>query len=125
MNESMLPLAAPPMEYLTRGPWLVSFEWVDGRFHTTKMMDFGKAVFAFWGSMTSFGPFGSHSAPNRRCLVDARGVTILGCLDRVPTEVPVVATQEVLDKCENLGLDSVQLLSLEMEIRWNNLTQTS
>lgn len=115
----MRPLIQPEWDYESVGPWIVTLEWRTGKIVSNQIKDLPHAIFKFWDSLECYGRFGTPDAPNRRVLIDARGVTILGALDGELSEHPVVATKEVMDLQEQLGAEPVNLLSLEMEIRWN------
>lgn len=119
----MTPLHMPPFDYLTVGPWLVSFEWhphpsLDETFAAVVIVDLPHAIFKFWDSMETYGRFGDPSAPARRVVVDARGIMILGAISERGHEVAVVATKEIIDLQEDLGAPTLDLMELELEIRW-------
>lgn len=115
----MIPLTQPDFDYITAGPWIASFEWNNGRFEARQWVDLPHAIMYFWDSVELYGEFGKPKAPNRRVIVDARGVTILGAIDMTPTPNPVVSTREIIDLQEQLGAPPMALLTLELEIMWN------
>lgn len=114
----MEPLQAPRLDYVSVPPYRVTFEWLNGRLETRELADLPHAIFAFWDSIDAYGPFGEDRAPHRRVVVDVRGVTILGALDKVPSEDPVVASKEVIDLQGQLGCNPIDLIELELEILW-------
>lgn len=100
----MAPTLSPPpgYEYRTLGPWFVSHVYGDEA-KAGIMWTFESAIVRFWGHVTD-------SPPDRRTLVDARGVTVLG-EDRTGDLPKIVGTREAMDAgikmCENSDIDDI------------------
>lgn len=111
----ILSLPLPPFDYISVGPYTTTVEWPNELF-TIIHETLESALQMFWGPPGDV--MGSPGAPFRRVVFDVRGVTIIGCLDGVQTDKPIVCTNEVFRLQEELGCDPIPLLEVEMNVRW-------
>lgn len=108
-----LPRASP--DYHSVGPYIVSFEWADGRIITRIKDGLVDALQDFWSMVPLLGQPGS---PDRRIVVDARGIAVLGCLDQRASTEDWIATHEVIRHLRDLGCDSDEVTELELRVMW-------
>lgn len=105
---SLHPLPRPPYDYVSAGSYWTSFH----RHHVVSKItdDLDEAIAIFLGPA-----FGTNNSPDRRVLVDARGVVIFGALN---TLSEMVATEEVLDRL-SLNHDPGLVEELRLEVLWD------
>lgn len=110
----ILPLPQPPFAYESQPPYLATLEWDGHRVHTEWHWELLEALKFV---MLEAGSHHHPSQPDRRIIVDARGVTVYGYVNSA-TMFPIqVATAEVFTLWERTGMDYEVLLDWEMKVR--------
>ena len=110
----MIPLAWPPEDYHMHPPFLVTLEWADGRIWSDAYDDLVDACDAF---LQRPGP-DEPDHPDRRTIIDARGVHVLGIMADAPIPQPVmVMSDDLIDELHALGANVEGLLAYEMLAR--------
>lgn len=109
-------LSPPPgYEYTTTGPWWVAHISNDGRPQAWVMWTFESAVIRFWAHR-------ERQHPQRRVMIDAMGVTVLG-IDRATNGM--VGTRETMEQTMTLAAgsapeDQVEILAMVERLRQMN-----
>ena len=87
----ILPLTPPPPGYVSLAPYMVTFEWSDGRCSTWFKDHLLGAMTCWWAD--PIRP--DEDSPQRRVMIDARGVIVLGMHG---LGQPLYATDEMFER---------------------------
>lgn len=115
MTEHPLPL--PPLDYISAGPYMVTFEWIRyATIHPFWVNTLPEALAVFYDGCR---PIDEPGTCDRRIIIDGRGVVIHGYSEAEFAYPKVVTTAEVANMITALFPHlSDQCIMMEMEMLW-------
>lgn len=120
MTRELLPLTPPPENYESAEPYLVSFEWLAiEQISGWTAASLAEAM-SIWCHPSA--PWDGHLCPDRRVVVDVRGVTVLGWVARPFEDGCAVMSSDVIRWFDERGAlpigDAPFLERVNLEALW-------
>lgn len=113
-----LPIPSIPLSYESAGPYVVTFEWDDGKLLSWRVADLETAVFIY---LDETRPTGEADSCRRRIIVDVRGAIILGLNEEISVlpHRPFLATDEVMATFVRIGQAHNVPFLADMVLEWS------